>query len=195
MRTLISFTILVIAIFAVSCKQEHTPIKNIYEVEQHYSKQEKDSLLTDLITYIYKKPKGADYETRFEPKYRNWFVQALPLFEFSYYHISEDSTHYYYVIRPARSPKGNTRGVGGKYNLDKNGQITDFEEIFNTPILPVEQLKGRGKHLFEEMIRNNNVEIYAGNPDYIEWPDDRLKYDKEKNEWRYDVVGQTEVDL
>jgi hypothetical protein len=42
--------------------------------------------------------------------------------------------------------------------------------------------------LFLEMIKSGNVDKYSGNIEYIEWPDDRLKYDRIRNEWRYDVV-------
>jgi hypothetical protein len=158
-----------------------------YDIKSYFTAQQRDTLMADIITYVYKKPKTADYITRFSLHYRNWYVQNLPLFDLAYYYISDDSTHYYYLIRPARSAKGSTRGVGGSFKLNSEGKIIHFEELFNTPVMATPYLKQKGLILFKEMVASGDVDGYLGNPEFIEWPDDRLKYDNVKNEWRYDV--------
>ncbi len=141
-------------------------------------------LLVDLVTFIGRKPPTATSETRFDPEFRDYYTLYAKEFEIVYYHTKDDSLHLFYLIRPARSPLGNRRGVGGMFRLD-NGQISGFEELFNTPVMEEDRLRDIGRELFEEMLRTGNADRFIGNKEYIEWPDERLRYDKEKFEWRY----------
>lgn len=162
--------------------------KQEYSIDNYYHDNQKDTLLVNIVTYIGYKPTLTDYQTRHQPEHRKFYTEQSGRYNIQYYYISDDSTHYYYLIRPARSPRGNQRGVGGRFKITAHLKLYDFEEIFNTPVLPEENLIDIGKILFHEMINSGNVDKYSGNIEYIEWPDDRLKYDRIKNEWRYDVV-------
>lgn len=157
-----------------------------YRVENYFSSDQKDTLLTDIVTLIGVKPRTATSLTRFEQEFRPYYIQYSEEFKMVYYFVNENDDHYYYLIRPARSTKGNTRGVGGKFRFE-NEIIIEFEEIFNTPVLDEDQLIEIGEILFLEMIETGSVEQFFGNKFYIEWPDERLKYHKGLNEWRYDV--------
>lgn len=181
-RLRIFSTLIIISATILGCKQEEK-----YSIDRYYSTQLQDSLLVNIVTYIGKKPKLTDWQTRHEEQHKEYYKNLSKSFRFVYYHISVDSTHYYYLIRPARSTKGNTRGVGGKFQLGENFQLIDFEEIFNTPILTEQELVEIGLTLFEEIITTGNIDRFVHNKNLIEWPDDRLKYDRVKKEWRYDV--------
>jgi len=180
---ILSTLIIIISVTILGCKQEEK-----YSINRYYSSQEQDSLLVKMVTYIGKKPKLADWQTRHEEQYIEYYKNLSKSFKFVYYHITIDSTHYYYLIRPARSTKGNTRGVGGKFQLGENFQLIDFEEIFNTPILLEQDLVEVGRTLFVELITTGNIDRYLNNRSLIEWPDDRLRYDRVRKEWRYDVI-------
>ncbi len=143
-----------------------------------------EDLLIDMVTYIGRKPPLATSETRFEPEFRDYYTTYAKAFEVVYFHVDGDGLHRYYLIRPARSMHGNRRGVGGMFRLE-NGKITDFEELFNTPVMDEDRLREIGLELFEEMRYKSHVDRFLENRDYIEWPDERLSYDKEKFEWRY----------
>ena len=163
-------------VFLLSCKRK-------YEVKEYYSQAEQDTLLADIITYVYNKPGYSDWQTRFLPKYRKYYVSHLKDFQFHRYFIDENNTHHFYLIRPARGPQGNIRGVGGTFKRDQEGKIYAFKELFNTPIATREQLEIRGAELFKWMIVNGNVNAYLKNPDYIEWPDNMTYYDTIQHEW------------
>ncbi len=178
--SLLSASLIIIA----SCRGE----SGIYNPDSFYTASEKDSLMVKIVTYIGKKPRLADYKTRHNPEHLNFYTQQSKLYSLIYYHISDDSTHYYYIIRPARSARGNTRGVGGRFRINDDLKYYDFEEMFNTPILYEQELMEIGKTLFREMLGSGNIDFYLDNKGYIEWPDERLRYDKTRNEWRYDVV-------
>jgi hypothetical protein len=156
-----------------------------YEVAAHFPGSEKDTLLANMITFIYKRPNAAINRDRTDPEFRSYYVSRLGEFEFVHHHFSADSTHWFYLIRPARSVDGDKRGVGGRFRTNEALEMVEFEEIFNTPIMTEEALRRTGRILFEEMIATGNVDAYSQDRGMIEWPDDRLKYDKEKREWRY----------
>jgi hypothetical protein len=178
--------VFIITILLVACKDEKKP----YRFSNFYSSQIRDTLLVDMVTLIGKKPKTADYLSRHEARFRNYYIQLAESFNMEYFHQADD-TCYYYMIRPARSVRGNTRGVGGKFTLDANDNIDYFEESFNTPIYPREDLERIGWRLFRELIEKRSISGLQWNVDYIEWPDDRLQYDTEKREWRYDVADES----
>lgn len=163
-------------LFLLSCKDK-------YEVKNYYAQAEQDSLLTDIITYVYIRPQHANWQTRFDRKYRKYYVSHIRDFQFQRYFIDANDTHYFYLIRPARGPEGSIRGVGGFFKLNENGEIISFREVFNTPIATNAELDIKGLELFKWMTVHQNVNDYLKNPDYIEWPDKMTYYDTIQYEW------------
>jgi hypothetical protein len=157
--------------------------KDKYDVTKYYSNSERDTLLTNIITYVYNRPQYSTWQTRFEPKYRQHYVKQLPKFRFEKYFIDESNTHYYYIIRPAVSAQGNLRGVGGWFKLNDQDQIISFQEVFNTPVGSLVELRTKGEELFNWMVKTGNVNDYLKNPDYIEWPNAMSYYDTIQHEW------------
>jgi hypothetical protein len=156
-----------------------------YNVERHFTGDTKDTLLANMVTFIYKRPTAAINRDRTEAQFRPYYVKHAAAFNHLYHHVDGDSTHWYYLIRPARSVEGDKRGVGGRFRTNDQLEMVEFEEIFNTRILPEQQLIEQGAILFEEMVATGNVDAYLENKELIEWPDGRLFYSKEKREWRY----------
>jgi hypothetical protein len=156
--------------------------ENPYPIEKYLDKPKQDSLLADIITYIYIRPSEATAENRFEGQFRPYYVRQFNLFTWTFYQVKE-GYHYFYLIRPARSPKGYKRGVCGKYKLNEKGKIMDFEEICNTPMLPENELYERGKELFEEVVKTGSLGKFADNLAYHEFPGITSKYDKKVYEW------------
>lgn len=152
-------------------------------IDYYYSDNQRDTLLANVITYMYLKPSGATNENRFEPRFRKYYVAQLPYFSCDRYTIRPDSTHYYFVIRSAGKVEKYRRGIGGKFRLHKDLMPYDFEEMWCTPRLSEEEVKQRGRFLFGEMVKNGNVDKYLTMSHYIEWPDSTLIYDKKAHEW------------
>ncbi|WP_259013947.1 hypothetical protein [Emticicia fluvialis] len=165
-----------ICLIAVSCQADK------YKVNHYFDTAQQDTLLTNIVTYIYSKAPQSTNQTRFQPRFRNFYVAALPKFSIENYYIGPDSTHYFFVIRPV----GNLpykRGVIGRYKLGKNLMPTNFEEVVNTPHLDEKLVKERGRFLFKELIKTGNLNKYLTMKHYVEWPDAHLVYDKKLNEW------------
>jgi hypothetical protein len=164
-----------------------------YDPAARYSGDTLDSFMTDVVTFIGRKPAISDWQTRFNPEHRQHYIQMRPEFELVYYRVADDGYHYFYLIRPARSLQGNLRGVGGRFRPGELGALHDFEEVFNTVVMSEEVLRQRGFELFEHMVQHGNVDPFVGDGTYIEWPDDRMKYHVERKEWRYvDAPDQAE---
>jgi hypothetical protein len=182
-RCAIIFVALTGFLAITSCKRDHLA------PETYLNRSEADTLLTDLVTYIYPKPKNADNKTRHNPEFRKYFVKSAGLFKFEYYTIVDDSTHYFYLIRPARSLKGNLRGVGGKFRIDHSlkgsRRLTGFEELFNTVVMPEDSLKVYGRKIMKYLVKHKHLDPFLYDPAIVEWPDQFLKYDKSLQEWRY----------
>jgi len=156
-----------------------------YKVEKYFPGDLKDTLLTNMVTFIYKRPTAATNKSRTNAEFRGYYVKNAPLFKYLYHHMDEDSVHYYYLIRPARSVDGDKRGVGGKFKVNSKLELVEFEETFNTIIQSEAELQENGLTLFEELVSRGNVDRYLSDKTLIEWPDDRLKYHIEMREWRY----------
>ncbi|MEE4177580.1 MAG: hypothetical protein V2I46_08730 [Bacteroides sp.] len=187
------FILVIIALTLSACGlqgEKEQPVEptgmELYDPENYFSRQEGDSLIIELATYIGVKPGGATSKTRFEPRFRSYYKEYSKQFRMLFLHKTGEGWHYYYLLRPARDLQGNNRGVGGKF-LIINGQITAFEELFNTPAGDAQTLEEIGKILFSELVEKENVDGYLGKKQYIQWPDERLKYDKVLHEWRYDA--------
>jgi hypothetical protein len=160
-------------------------VDSTWMVESHYTSDEIDTLLVDFVSYIFKKPSVATWETKLNPEYRKYYINNTDRFEIVYYSI-KDNVHYYYLLRPARNEDGyQQRGVGGVFKRNEANKIVEFEELFNTNIMSSDSLKNVGYHLFSELISTGTVETLIKDTTIIEWPDGSLFYSKEKNEWRY----------
>lgn len=175
--------LLLIPFFLFSCRD------NTNKPSKYFTESEKDTLLTNIITYIYVKPPYAENATRFQPQFRKYYVGSLPKFSFENLYQAPDSTNYFFVIRPVGNTLKYRRGVLGKFKLKQATVATgslmpiEFEEIINTPHLEEAVVKERGAFLFQELVKNGNLNKYLAMKHYIEWPDSSLVYDKKINEW------------
>jgi hypothetical protein len=176
MKRLLIFAFLGCSILFIQCSSR-------YEVSNYLNDTERDSLLTDIITYVYVRPKGTTWENRFDASYRKHYVNELPKFTLEKLYKEKDDTYYFLLIRPARSAEATMRAVGGKFRLNETKKIIQFEEIFNTPVGAITVLKKKGEELFLHMVENGNVEKYMLNDDYLEWPNAWTYYDTVRHEW------------
>jgi hypothetical protein len=165
-----------------------------YDVSSYFSDNQRDTLLANIITYVYIKPSSATNSTRFDAQYRQFYVKNLPSFRIEKYYPAADGWHYFLLVRPVGNSPNYRRGVLGKFKLKKAAVDTDslmpeaFEEIINTPHLEEKTVVERGSFLFQELVKKGNLNDYLAMKHYIEWPDATLVYDKNINEW----VGRSE---
>ncbi|MDZ7898805.1 MAG: hypothetical protein U5N85_12400 [Arcicella sp.] len=172
---LISF----ITTFIFSCQSKNAK-SNV-----SFSDSQRDSLLTNIITYIYIPAPKATQQTKFEPQFRDFYVKNSSKFTLKNLEKSPDGWYYFLVIRPVAGGKMFKRGVLGKFKLKENSVMpTEFEEVANTPHLKEGIVQERSNYLFQELVKNGNLNAQMPMKQYIEWPDEHLAYDKKNNEWK-----------
>ncbi|MDI9862896.1 hypothetical protein QM480_01065 [Flectobacillus sp. DC10W] len=175
MKHLFAFTF--ILLFFTQCGSKKEPL-------QYFSESERDSLLTDMITYVYVPAPYANNQTKFDAIYRPFYIKSLPSFYLQNYFEADNGYAYFFMIRPVGSSPVYRRGVLGKMKLDpKTHKITEFEEIVNTPHMKEEEVREKGQFLFNKLIEKGNIQEYLGMNQYIQWPDSTLKYDKPTHTW------------
>jgi hypothetical protein len=168
-----------ITIIILSCQSRNAKF-NIY-----LSDNQADSLLINLVTYIHPLAPKATRETKFEPQFRDFYVKNSSKFTLENLQQTPDGWCYFLVIRPVAGGKLFKRGVLGKFKLKENSVMpTDFEEIANTPHLKEGIVQERSQYLFQELVKNGNLNAQMPMKQYIEWPDEHLAYDKKNQEWK-----------
>lgn len=168
--------ILLFLVLITGCNKKHNP-------SNYFSAAELDSLKVQMITYIFQAPEGANWQTRFEEKYKSYYVSNLSKFTLERLHKNNAGRYYFYMLRPARSSQGSLRAVGGSFYLNEDNLIYSFKEIFNTPVGSVEELQEKGDELFTWIIDHDNVNDIMLNADLIEWPTQWSYYDTVRYEW------------
>jgi hypothetical protein len=176
-HTNMKYSILFAILILIGCNSEKNKI-SAYKTEA-----EQDTLLTNIITYVYKKAPYATDSTKWKPEFRSYYVNSLPSFHIENYTIDKNGWHYYFLIRPVGG-SDKRRGVIGKFKLKENSLMPyEFEETVCTPHLEEEVLKERGAFLFKEFVKNGDLKKYLPMKMYIEWPDSNLVYNKKLNNW------------
>jgi hypothetical protein len=156
--------------------------KDKYDPSVYYNLQEQDAILTSITNFIFDAPPYTAMKDRFKPAHRAFYSTKTRFFSIEKLFKTNDGRVYFYVTRPAPHPKDN-RGVGGYFRLTQDFTFSEFRELFVTPILPAEEVKGRCSFLFEEMI-NGNLKKYEKMSTYIQWPNDASYYDTSTYEWK-----------
>jgi hypothetical protein len=165
--------------------ENQAPVLN--NIDAYYNSAEADSIRVQLVTYIYKPPNKVPMSERFDPQYRGWFTEQMTKFQFLHFHVAEDGTHYFYMLRPARTVTNEKRGVAGRFKLDADKQVTEYFELFNTPMIPEETVISHGLAIFPELIETGNFASFKDNPEFIEFPNAQAQYDVEIYEWSYKI--------
>jgi hypothetical protein len=198
MHTKFIFSLLVSLILLGSCNQKEQSVEEttseelLYEPQistyfsNRFSDGAQDTLLANIITYVYKAPKGVSQENRFKPEHRKHFINEISNFIMLDYFIDDSGKHYFLLLRPVKSIKNEKRAVAGMFNADDNLNISNFVELFNTPKLPAKEAVERGQEVFSHVIKHSGeLGPYFLNKDFVEFPDERCIYDANKFEWIY----------
>jgi hypothetical protein len=158
-----------------------------YNSQQQLSQTQYDSLLISLAPYVNKKPKGAAFSERFEPKYGQYYqacVQGQDA-RLPYYFIKDSLTYFYYVNKDLSSLYEHYKGYGGSFKKDAGGKIKELSIVFATPRLTKEEITEKGKELFIEMIETGSIEKYKGDRAYVHLPNADFEYNRAENRWVY----------
>lgn len=157
------------------------------------SEKEKEQALWQIIHYASKLPPGATNETVFDKEFEEYY--KLVVVDCKWLHISpnESNGYYFLISRPARSVTPMVEGIGGNFRMEGDS-LVDYEEVFRMWKMPEADLDVKGKAMFDRMVAGKDLSMYYPKftgDQYIEVPDGRFVYDKQKRRW-HDTTGPVE---
>jgi hypothetical protein len=169
----------ILANFIVACSMSGDD----FDINKQLPTEVRDTLLVDIVTLMGVKPRNTDWQSRHDAVHRSFYIRQADDYQIAHYHMAPDGWHYFLMIRPTRSAQPeHRRAIGGRFIPDGNFYPQQYEEIFVTRQMDESRIREISESLFSSMITGN---FEKSEP--VEWPDERLKYDRNKKEWRYDV--------
>jgi hypothetical protein len=173
--------LLIAFFFCCSCQKQ-----NPYEPKIPTAQQ--DSIKYKIIRYLGKKPKKATHENKFDSQFDDYYQdQAFVKHQIDLHALMPDGTEYLLISRIAPSLEEKRVATGIRLQFDQQGNLTTYEEIFRTWKMRPEVLKERASMLFEKMVKGEDLSPYYPQnsvEEYIEFPDAKTTYDKEKRTWK-----------
>jgi hypothetical protein len=182
MKNLLFLTLSIIVL--TSCNHSNIGI-NDFNVEKQMSTEEQKEFIHKIIYNLGKWPESANKNTVKHPHYEDDFLDEAKLHRLKYYYKIED-TVYFGVWKVAPSLKEKYRLTAGKLTLGPSGP-TYYEEVFRTWKMTPEELNKKGELLFTKWLNKEDITAYynhlSGEEEWIEFPDQDVKWDKEKQSW------------
>jgi hypothetical protein len=171
-----------LAIIASACST-----KNDYQVSTHLTPQQQDDMMWKIIRYVGRAPEGISFEERFYKPYDSVYQEQARLHKFDSYSI-KGNTHYFLVSRRAPSLVDKRVATGGKFILDDDNKIAEYEEAFRTWKMVPDTLAKREMVLFDKFVKGESLTPYetknSNGVEYIEFPDERTYFDKASKLWK-----------
>jgi hypothetical protein len=188
------FISLVIGVVLLACSKQDEYNPNLY-----FSKSLQDSILKQSTRYSAKLPAQATHETKFNSEFNGYYNKAFQEYDFRRcYPIPNDSGYYFLMTRKARSIWPAREAIGGKLKVDANTRLIGYEEVFRTWKMTEDTLNIRAFELFDLMLTGKDLEPYRSKHKgdrYIEFPDDRFYFDKEKKRWSDRLADSLRLNL
>jgi len=175
------FPIVLIALAACnnSPKEQYNPADYLNEAQRA-------EVLSRVVSYIFIAPPYTKMTDRFKPEHKHFYdSMSNRLFSLDRFYIDDHKREYYLVIRPG-AKIGEKRAVGGYYDRTPENQIKNFRERFVTPILEDSVARGRGRFLFDQMVKGD-LDRFLKMKSYVQWPNAISVYDTIEYEWDMDL--------
>lgn len=180
MRKLIVFVL----IAALGCKS------NSSDPADHLGETESASALWNIAHYASKLPPNATQQTKFSKDFDLYYEAVVADYKWLAIRPNGDHGYYFLLSRPARSITPMFEGIGGTFMM-KGDSLVEYEETFRMWKMSDTTLAVRGKQMFDRMVQGKDLSLYyprITGDRYIEVPDGRFVYDKQKRLW-VDTTG------
>lgn len=185
----ITSVVLVLLVMAACTKKTTNP-------NDYFSSEDQKKILWQVVHYASKLPPTATHETKFDPKFDDYYRRVLIDFEWKATKPDTLNGYYFLIFRPARSINPMFEGIGGRFVI-AGDSLAEYEEIFRTWKMAHHDLGERGAMLFDRMTRGKDLSLYyskyAGDK-YIEFPDGKYFFDKQARRWRNQELDSLKID-
>jgi len=159
-----------------------------YNPNDYLNPKKKDEVMTKIVRYFAKAPENTSDTEKFDKQYDEYYLDKMSRTRLECYYPANGET-YFMVSQEAPSLYGKRHATGGKFKMNENGEVTEYEEIFRTWKMMPDTLIRRGTLLFDKMVKGESLEPYwtknSGGVEYIEFPDPKVYYDKTARRWQF----------
>lgn len=156
------------------------------EPSTYFSKEDQDYIVLQCVRYSAKRAPNATHETKFKAEFDEYYSLAAKETDFRRCFKESDDNYFFLMTRKARSIWPAREAIGGKMKVNKDGKLLDYQEVFRTWKMTEDTLNTRAFELFDRMTKGEDLTPfrtkYKGDR-YIEFPDDRNLWNKEKRKW------------
>lgn len=170
--------------------------KNPYDAKANLSPQEQDKVVTGIIRYVGKKPDKANDSSKFSTQFNDYYLEQASKHTLALYYQDANGTQYFLMTRKAPSIHEKYVATGGRFRLDTNDSLIEYEEVFRTWKMHPDTLARRSFILFDSMVKGKSLDEYltknSKGVEYIEFPDDFVYYDKAQRKWKSNQYGSVE---
>jgi hypothetical protein len=177
------FKYIILLLVLASCGK-----KESYIPEEQLTPQRQDIIMSKIIRYAGRKPEKATDSTKFLSQYDEHYITQVAEHKLNLYFVNDDNHHFFLISRKAPSIYEKHVATGGRFKMNEQDSLVEYEEIFRTWKMPYDTLMNRGGLLFEKMVKGESLEAYltknSGGVEYIEFPDDNVYYDKQARKWK-----------
>lgn len=158
-----------------------------YDPADWLTAQEQTDEVSRVIRYVGRAPENIPVTERFDKKYDKHYEGQFAAHRLDAYFV-KDGTHYFLLSRIAPSNTVKRVATGGRYTLNDKGDMTEYEEVFRTWKAPDTTQIRKSIFLFDKMVKGESLEAYLTKNswpnEYIEFPDDNVRYDKNERMWK-----------
>ena len=167
-------------LFLSGCQKDYNP-------ESHLSPQEQYDQVWKIIRYLAKPPENLTFEERFYKGYNSYYEEQMKFHRLDAYFVDDKGVNYFLISRRAPSLKDKRVATGGRMEMNEKGEITSYEEVFRTWKMEDKDQIKKSLFLFDLMVKGKSLEPYEtknSKEEYIEFPDDKVYFDKEARQWK-----------
>lgn len=184
MKVLLNITLfLFVGLAVISCAE-----KEQRTFSNQLTEEGSEQFLYKISRYIVELPNRADHNNKFDPRFDDHYRTAVSKHNLKYYHVDENGNIYFLITRIAPSIQEKYVALGGKIQPTASDSLNNYEEVFRTWKMTVEDMEPKVAMLFHKMVDGEDLSPYytmnSGNMDYIEFPDAETHYDKESRQWK-----------
>jgi hypothetical protein len=156
---------------------------------------QQEDFVYSVIRYIGHLPGKANHSNKFASEFDSFYVKLAQRHQLRFYGEA-DGYQYFIITRIAPSLQEKYVASGGRVKFEMGTKnITDFEEIFRTWKMPLDELLPISEKLLREAIDGKDLSKYypenSGDDYIIEFPNSEVSYDKANRVWvstREDVM-------
>ena len=170
--------------------------KPAYEPSSYLDVKEKDRIHLEIVRNIGKPPEKATDTTKEKAGHEKYYLELASKHRMKNYFIADNGEHFFLEWKQAPSLYEKYVATGGKFRLDKDGNLQNFKEVFRTWKMHPDTLSRRGLVLFDKMVKGQSLKEYetvnSKNIEFIEFPDENVFYDTISRQWKSRQFGSVE---